>query len=63
LIRTVLFEVGRSESSLFEVASGRITDGTGAFEGKRGTLIGAGSLAFNPDGTISSTLVHVLILR
>jgi hypothetical protein len=62
-VRTVLLEFGTSENSLFEVASGRITSGTGAFEGKGGALVGAGSLTFNPDGTVESTLVHILILR
>jgi hypothetical protein len=62
-VRTVLREFGTSENSLFEVASGRITSATEAFAGKGGALVGAGSLTFNPDGTVESTLVHVLIVR
>jgi hypothetical protein len=62
-VRAVLLEFGTSESSLFELASGRITSGTGAFQNKGGALFGAGTLAFNPDGSVTSTIVHVLTLR
>jgi hypothetical protein len=63
VVRARLREIFLSESSLAEVAHGRIVAGTGEFAGAEGKLRGEGTLVFNPDGSVDSTVVDVLSLK
>jgi hypothetical protein len=62
-VDTRLREVFLSESSLAQVAHGRVVAGTGEFADARGQLRGAGTIIFNPDGSVDSSVVFVLLLK
>ena len=62
-VRTVFREIFSSQLSLVNIAKGRVTDGTGIYEGRRGTLEGAGSTIINiNEQRIDTTIVWVIRL-
>ena len=62
--RAVIKELGLSSNEVLQYDThGTIIQATGAFAGRRGGVAGGGTATFNDDGSVTSTIVHVLTLR
>jgi hypothetical protein len=62
-VDSTIEEIFLSESSEAQLWQGTVVRGTGRYAGARGKLVGGGTLAFNPDGSVDSTVVYVIRLR
>jgi hypothetical protein len=51
--------VTRRESTLVQLAAGRITSGTGAYAGADGSIVGGGIATFTPTG-VDARIVYVV---